>query len=348
MMRWVLAAGVLMVLLAACGGNDDRPGGAVTPGVTSGQPGPGVLIVANLDALVEYDIESGNQSTLLQSPATNSFLLDPAVSPDGASIAYVQQPPPKVEEGKFDAGSDLWVMARDGSNPRLVFQHVQPNQLVRFPRFEGPESILAIVQEISTQDGITRVVYTLQRIEVATGERESVMEDVLAFDISSDGQRLVVARLLPQTGEALHASALDGGGSTELVGAEQLLAPFSYPRFSPDGKTVAFASADQTGARAAVQLVSLVRGSGGRFEPTAAPAAVLDGLPQDIWTVDATGGQAVRVADLKEDLPALTWDGAGEHLYVIGVAGLYDVDLRSGAVARLGEGAFHAQLAWSP
>ena len=80
MMRWVLAAGVLMVLLAACGGNDDRPDGAVTPGVTGGQPGPGVLIVANLDALVEYDIESGNQSTLLQSPATNSFLLDPAVN----------------------------------------------------------------------------------------------------------------------------------------------------------------------------------------------------------------------------------------------------------------------------
>ena len=60
------------------------------------------------------------------------------------------------------------------------------------------------------------------------------------------------------------------------------------------------------------------------------------------------GGARVRVADLKEDLPALTWSGDGKHIYVLGAAGLYDVNVETGAVNRLGEGAFHGQIVWAP
>jgi len=349
--RRVLACLVAGVVLAACGGGNSSAGDSTPGGSPATEPpaaGDGVLLIANLNTLVELDLKSGERRILLEMTGTNSFVLDPAVSPDGGSVAYIQQPPPKVEEGRFDAGSDLWVMNRDGSSPRLVFEHAQPNQLVRFPRWEDSGHILAIVQEISAEAGITRVVYTLERIDAATGQRENVIEDVLAFDISPDGQRLVMAKLLPQTGEVLQASGLDGANAVEVVGADQLLAPFSYPRFSPDGQTVAFASADQTGARAPAQLVSLERGANGDYGAMPNPATLLDGLPQDIWTVEAGGGRAVRVANLKEDLPALTWDGSGEHIYVVGVAGLYDVNLTTGSADRISEGAFHAQLTWAP
>ena len=79
-----------------------------------------------------------------------------------------------------------------------------------------------------------------------------------------------------------------------------------------------------------------------------APGPPNDGLPEDIWTVDLAGGRPVRVADLKEDLPALTWGGDGRHLYVLGSAGLYDVNVETGAVDRLGEGTFHGMLVWVP
>jgi hypothetical protein len=62
----------------------------------------------------------------------------------------------------------------------------------------------------------------------------------------------------------------------------------------------------------------------------------------------ATGGTPRRVADIKEDLPALTWSGDGKHIYVIGVNALYDVDLTSGAVDKIGPGSFHGQLIWTP
>jgi Tol biopolymer transport system component len=303
-----------------------------------------VLIIADTARIYERDITSGQATDLLVAAAPSTFLLDPAVSPDEQSIAYIEQPPPKVEGGRFDAGSDLWVMDRDGGNPRLVWQHREPNQLVRYPRWEGNDNILAIVQEISTADGLTRVVYTLERINVETGTVEKLIGDVLSFDISPDGRQVVYAKLLPQTGETLEGAQVDGTAAYEVVGADQFLAPFAYPRFSPDGGTIAFASADQTGARRRVDFVAL---DASRSVAADEPRRLLDGLPQDIWTVEASGGQARRVADLKEDLPALTWDGSGERLYVLGANGLYEVDLASGTAERLGEGAFHASLTWA-
>jgi Tol biopolymer transport system component len=198
------------------------------------------------------------------------------------------------------------------------------------------------MQEIEPRNGVSTVAYVLERLPAAGGERTKVVTDVLAFGLAPDGKRLAYARLAPQTGETLNAVDLDGTNDVVLVGIDQNLSPFNVPRYSPDGKKIAFASADQTGARAASPEYVSAAAFGSE------PAPALDGLPEDIWNIDADGGRPVRVADLKEDLPALTWSGDGKHLYVLGSAGLYDVNVATGAVDRLGEGAFHGQLTWVP
>jgi Tol biopolymer transport system component len=327
---------------APAGGRTGAPGGATAkPGGGTPSEGEGSLIVTSLTGLVEYNIKSGNQKPLIKPATDNTFLLDPAISPDGKRLAYVVQPPPVIEAGKYDAGSDLWVANRDGSDAHVIFTHVQSNQLVRFPQWQDNDTILVIVQEIDTTNGVTNVSYVLERIAAAGGERTHVLNDVLSFGLTPDSKGVVYARLAPQTGETLNVAALDGSSDTVLVGIDQNLSPFNVPRYSPDGKTIAFASADQTGARAASpEYVSAA------FGPQPAPS--LDGLPEDIWTVPVTGGTPVRVADIKEDLPALTWGPDGKHIYVIGSAGLYDVNLTTGSVNRLGDGAFHGQIVWAP
>jgi dipeptidyl aminopeptidase/acylaminoacyl peptidase len=342
---------VIVGLAVSCGGSGSsaRPGTPLPTGAIKPNPGSGSgsLIIARPEGFVEYDIKGASQKPLITAPDANTFLLDPALSPDAKHIAYIVQPPPKVEGNKYDAGSDLWVANRNGTDPHVVFTHVQPNQLIRFPQWETNDRILAIVQEISTKNGITSVVYTLERIDPATGQRSNVLEDVLAFAISPDGKRVAYAKLAPQAGETLESQDIGGGNARTLVPQTQNLTPFNAPRFSPDGTKLAFASADQTGAVAPFQLVSL--------DPEAPLAtqdavALLDGLPEDIWTIDADAPDSVpvRIADLKEDLPWLTWDGSGKHVYVVGSAGLYDVNVETGAVTRLSDGAFHAQLTWAP
>jgi Tol biopolymer transport system component len=286
-------------------------------------------------------VKSRATKPLIKRDDPNTFLLDPSVSPDNTLIAYVSQPPPRVVGGRPDRGSDLWVAKRDGSNPHAVFTHVTPNQLVSSPQWEDSTHLLAAVQEITQQNGTTNVIYNLERIEVATGVRAVVLNDVLAFGLSPNRKRVVYAHLAHPSGETLEAVDLAGGTPITLIDLSQNLQPFNSPRFSREGTAIAFASAEQTGARADATYVMAPRfGS-----PT---RATNDGLPEDIWIVPAAGGAARRVADVKEDLPALTWSGDDRHIFVLGASALYDVALGSGAVDPIGPGSFHGQLTWTP
>ncbi len=324
-------------------GATGTPSGASAQSAIGGKPasGSGSLIIATLTGMVEYSIKNGTQKSLIKPDTDNTFILDPAISPDGKRLVYIVQPPPHIDDGKYDAGSDLWVANRNGSDPHVVFTHAQPNQLVRFPQWQDNDTILVVVQEIGLQNGVTTVSYNLERIPAAGGERTKVVKDVLAFGLSPDGSRVAYARLAPQTGETFDAVDVTGTNGVTLIGTDANLAPFNVPRYSPDGKKIAFSSADQTGARGPspeyVSSAPLIEAAG--------PS--LDGLPEDIWTIDAAGGKPVRVADLKEDLPALAWSGDGKHIYVVGSAGLYDVRVDTGAVDRLGEGTFHGQVVWA-
>ncbi len=343
-----------LALASACGGGSGSSSGGTSSAGTAAPTsisrpfgGAGSLIITKPTGIVEYSVSDGKERPLITPDNASTFLLDPALSPDAKRLTYIVQPPPTVENNKYDAGSDVWVSDRDGGNARVVYAHAQPNQLVRFPQWEDAGHILAVVQEIVTSSGPTKVVYTLERIDATTGDRTKVLEDVLAFTISPDGKRITYAKLAPQTGETLAAADIAGGNEKTLIGFEQDLSPFNSPRYSPDGTKIAIASADQTGARAAFEYVTIDRATAAQVK-SVDRAAALDGLPEDIWTIDAVGSTPIRVADLKEDLPALTWSGDGKHIYVVGAAGLYDVVIASGAANRIGEGAFHGQVTWAP
>lgn len=339
-----IAVAVLMfcaiAVLTACGSGGGSSSSSKTPGLPTTQPpsgGAGSLILTRADGIYEFGVKSHDEKPLIKQPTADTFVLDPAVSADGKMLAYVVQPPPKVQGTTYDAGSDLWIANRDGSGARAVFTHVNPNQLVRFPQWLDAGHILAVVQEPKQAQGTTSVSYVIERIDVATGERAHVIEDALTFGVSPDRARIVYTHLDPAGGETLDSAAIDGTGAKTIVGPDQHLLPFNSPRYSPDGAQIAFTSADQTGARADVTYVSL-----GHAGPSP------DGLPEDVWTVDAGGGTAKRAADLKEDLPSVTWGGDDKHLYVLGTNGLSDVNLTSGAVTRIGEGSFHGEITWAP
>jgi Tol biopolymer transport system component len=295
-------------------------------------------VFSRFGVIEQFDIATGDVSLLLDVPEENSFVLDPTVSPDGDRIAYIVQPPPRVVDGRYDAGSDLWIADRDGSNPRLVYEHEDLNALVRFPQWQDNDHLLAFVQDITLVEapdgaGTTTIDYLIQRFDAQTGERETVLKDALAFALSPDGERISYSRLDQAVGEIFESVALAGGEAQVLVAQEEMLQPYNSPRYSPDGTVIAFAAAEQPQAPPTGRL--------------AAPARTTDGFPQDIWLVDAAGGEPRLLAELKEDLPSLTWSGDGKHIYVLGANGLNDVDVETGAVTRIGEGAFHGQVDWT-
>jgi Tol biopolymer transport system component len=328
---FVLIAAV--VIAAACDSGSSDGGDT---------PREGALIMTRPDGVFEFSLETEELTQILQPADPSEFYLDVAASPDGSRIAYVVQPPAKIIDGLYDAGSDLWTMNRDGTGAAPLFLHEQPNQLVRYPQWFDANTIYAIIQEIDTSTGLTSVDYTVQKIDVATGARERVLDDALVYGLSPDGAEIAFARLDPQTGESLMVAPAAGGAPRTLLEPSQRLQPFNSPRYSPDGLTLAFASAEQpplpSGARQ-----PLAPRSAGRLS---APPG--DGLPQDIFVIDPAGGEAALLATLEEDFPSLAWDSAGAHIYVLGASGRSDVDVATGRDERIGEGAFHGSLAWVP
>ncbi len=307
-----------LALLAGCGGGTSAPSGT--------------LLISRIDGIYERGIDAPEETLLITADEPDAFLLDPAVSPDGSRIAYIVQPPPRVVDGRYDSGSDLWVANRDGSGRRLVYAHAQPNALTRFPAWTDDGHVAVIVQGIIETEQLTEVVYTVRLADVETGELRLIVEDALSLGAAPSGGELAIVRH-SDAGETLQVIALDGTILREAVAAAEELMPIAFPRFSPDGSRIAFAASD------APLVTAPVRG-GARNG--------IDGPPQDIWLVDAAGGTPRRIADLKEDSPGLTWDGSGEHVYVLGGLGLYDVNVTNGAIVRIGEGAFHGQIAWAP
>jgi Tol biopolymer transport system component len=225
---------------------------------------------------------------------------------------------------------------------------------VRYPRWTPEGDIVAIIQEIEETPTITRVSYTVQRVDAATGKRVKLLDDAYAIAISPDGMRMAYARPLMEGGEAFESIDIDGGGAASvIVSADANLLPFNSPQYSPDGASIAFASADQAAAPVGMRAGSLkmaakMHGGGWRMDGGVSTVAALDGLPQDIWLVDAAGGRPRLLAAMKEDLPSLTWSGDGQQIYVLGSTGLYQIEVASAAVTRIGEGVFHGQIVWAP
>lgn len=314
----------VLALAASCGGGGGSSGGE--------QPLATVLIT-DVNSIVEREIPDGGSETLIETPDNRSFLLDGMPSPDGTRIAYVVQPPVQLSEGQYDAGTNIWVADRDGSEQRMVYEHTQPNQLARFPVWLDENTLLAIISDVVQENGQATVNYTLSRVDVPTGERTVLISNVLTFGLSPDGQRVAYSRLLDDGREALHIADIDGSDDRELVGPDRRLQPIRAIRFSPDGSTIAFASAEQPEATRHVIPVAF------------SPAPSLNGLPEDIWTIPAAGGDLQSVADIDEDLPSLTWSADGSLIYVLGTYQLYAVHPETQQVDVVGAGVTHGEIA---
>ncbi len=299
------------------------------------------LIVTRNKSLDELSLGSQDERQLVPAPQ-DTTLADPAVSPDGKRIAYTLLLTPIVVPGQHtDLGSDIYIANADGSNSKLIVKHGVRSEQILSPAWLPDGSGLLFADQLF-ENG--RIVSTIDRIDLASGQITALVQDAYQPTVSRDGVKIAFMRTEADYTQSVWVANADGSGEQRLAGEAQQLVSFQSPRFSPDGRYIATGGAGKGSLleqQPAQRFVVRSSGaSGGSIEIDR------DGLPEDVWLIDLSTRQLSRIAELKLDSPSLSWTPDGRWLFAFGDRGLYVVDPKKPSTKRLAGGEFHGQADW--
>jgi WD40-like Beta Propeller Repeat len=302
------AAGVLVVA-AACSGDESGESGA----------GPRFLI-AHENRLGELTLGAREPKRLLQ-VASAGYVLDPAVSPDGRSIAFVfEQAAHARADGTLDFGSDLYMAGMDGAKPRPIVEHKDAGEYLESPAWLDEQVVYFGHRGIDQAAG--RAFFRVERLNVESGVRAVVLESAASPALTQDGQSLVHVAIDPETRlQSLLIGNPSGGNVNVLASVAEGFLTFESPAFSPDGSRVAFAATD----------LNLPPASTG-------PSSASHPFAKDIWLINKDGSGLRRIGELAESAPSLTWSSDGGSIYVLGGSGIVRIDATTGVVTPVDPG----------
>ncbi len=259
---------------------------------------------------------------------------DVAVSPQlGAVLALYTQFPDHTSIG----GDIIRLDLASGDMTPLV-QRADPTESLGAPTWFGSQ-IAFERSDLSTP----AVGYAYQaavryptRIEVVQpdgGGRAVLIDDARQPSPSPDATQLVYVRSAPNGG-----AILVGDGTTE----RELLAAGGFPdvaspKFSPDGRRIAFVVATPIAYQPSLleQLLDL-------------RVAYAHGLPFDVWIMDVDGSNPHLLAATQADDPSIAWSPDGSQLFVYGGTGSYIVDVATGDLARYPYITGYGGTSWVP
>jgi hypothetical protein len=185
----------------------------------------------------------------------------------------------------------------------------------------------------------------VEQIDADGGNPVVLLQDARYPGPAPDGAQFAFVRSIDR-GAAIFTHSLADGADTQLVTPGQFLA-LAYPRFSPDGQSVAFA---------AISLLAPI----GRPAPVlgltggdllgwfAARPAQAHGFPWEAWIVNADGSGLRQIQDVVNDDPSVAWSPDGSQLLIYGGWGSYMVDTATGSAASLPFLAGYGSVAWLP
>lgn len=244
----------VLVLVAACSAN---PTAAPPPTFTQADPTPvpppslttsdfieatpatplnvrGAFVYAAGDgSLWQQDAQTADPVPLVKR-STDAIAQMPAFSPDGTYVAYAALL--FLPDG--NVRGDIRLIQTDGKNMRPIVRGDANDVVYMYPRFSHDGRLL--VTRIDNLQ-FARERAALEWIDADTGNRTPIINNARDADVSPDGARIAFVRYeVAAMRSALWLADADGSNAQELVNDRTFNAILN-PRFSPDGKWLAFA-----------------------------------------------------------------------------------------------------------
>jgi Tol biopolymer transport system component len=301
---------------------DEGPLSAVAATAEPGQTGY-ISAVANK----LQDTVIGGEAHTIVSFDDGSSLMDPSLSPDGKRVAFIRQEPVKnLAGGQIDFGADMYVVNRDGTGLKELAHHSDLAEYIRGPAWVDDGNLLFSVRGRSaagTGD------YRLERMDMATGARSRLNQNAVDPTVAPGAKQILYISVeTNDSRETVMLANVDGSNPRDLLPLLPALSLIGSAVMSPDGTQVAFAAGDLNGALA-----------GGASPRSAGFPGFMHPFFQDVWLINADGSNLRRVAEVVERSLSLSWSPDGASIYAMGTEQFRRVDVASGAVTVLGEGA---------
>jgi Tol biopolymer transport system component len=312
---------IALTILTAC---SPRTGPAAVPNSLSGH-----LLFTQRESLWTWALPNGEQQEIVPAPKIGQQITSARWSPDGTQVTYAlfDSSDPR------NAVSQVFLASPNGQDVRVILPAAQPLDFYQSPAWSPDgKSIYAMHSGGSGQQRINRIV----QMSVATGDIETIADDIGFFDVSGDGRWLAMAR------------SAAGGLSLDLLDLHTrewhtLLATgqfdnISAPRFDPTSTNLLFGGT--VGARTA---------STSAESPLALGTTVAEahGLPQDLYVIPIAGGQPKQVAALQADDPALSWSPDGQSVVVLWIDSISVILASGGQPTRILTPGSYGSVDWS-
>ena len=299
-----------------------------TPVVPAGIEGR--LLYTREGSLYVLDLAS-RQLTQTVAPPELGEIASARWSPDGQQIAYARN---EVRDRRFPV-AEIWVANADGSNPRPLLPAEQQGTFYQAPVWGlDARQLYFLHSESRPGERVGRI----ERLTLATGQKETIVEEVGQFDVSPDGRYLALVR---GTGESMGLVLVElaSGSRRELVAGPSYVG-LGSPRFDPGSQRVLFAASRVSGAWFDPALA-------GRFSWLQPPLAYAHGQPQDLWTVPVVGGSPTQILALQADEPVAAWSTDGNRLAILAAEALMVAPAAGGSATRILVPGSHGSVDWA-
>ena len=208
------------------------------------------------------------EGRLRQLLASETGATDPAVSPDGRTLAYVQ-----IDE---NGNSDLFVTNINGGGELRL---TNDSAVEQYPRF-SPDGDRVLFSRLAPQSRLAE----LRVMSVLGGESKLITRGFQGA-WSPGGDRVAyIGHTQPDSLPGLYSSSLDGTDVRELLSPSSAYPFVRFPDWSPDGNSIAVMRGTG-GVAGEIWVVPLTGGEPRRF--TTAPAEVWCAYPA--FTPDGSG-----------------------------------------------------------
>lgn len=353
-----LIVATLAFLLTACGTTTTTPNQQPSPVAIASvpalacpdAPGPlaGGLVFGAAGSLVAMDINGGNPTRLTTLPQV-ATAHDPAWSPDGQTLAYTLTQPGSDPVLPWLPVSTLCGLDRTTGKGRSLAQGQDMRDSLDEPAWTPDgKALLATLRraQLDGQKNYTGDATSVVRYDLAAARMDELVKDATSPTFGPDG-RLAYLKLDTTTfASTLMIAQADGSAAKPISLAEPPFGTMAGPRWSPDGKQIAFVASGGPGG--ATKLPSLAQSI---FDTLlGVKVAHAHGLPSDIWLVDTETQQLRQLTKKGLDDPRVAWNPAGQSLAYIGGGGgtVKLFDLVNGQERQLTDQGDYGGIAWAP